>query len=402
MSLLRSATLKLLLCVLPLAFITGCWNSKELNELSVVMAMGIDSIGDQYEVSLQVVDPSQMTRNRSMERTPTLVFTSRSGTIFEAIRKVTKESSRQMYLSHLKFVIFDEATAKKGIQEPLDFLFRDHQVRPDFFTAVVRGHTAKEAVTFVSPTEVLPAMDMFKALKVSEKAWAPTSAVNVRDLLQIFTKEGIEPILTGIRLRDIEKGLTLENVSKSPDHANYSFTGIGVFRDDRLVGWMNDTESKAVTYISNRVSSTVAAVKCPISEGEFAVEVISSKVKIIPSIVEDRPKITIKAQVEANIGEMACIADLTDYNVTEALRKAASEELDFVFRAGIRRAQELGSDVFGFGEAFHRKYPRKWHSWKNNWDEEFRQLEVGIDIAYQLNRMGKILNPIELAEDNKE
>ncbi|WKL01935.1 hypothetical protein Q0F98_37110 [Paenibacillus amylolyticus] len=134
-------------------------------------------------------------------------------------------------MSHLKFVIFDEKTASTGIKKPLDFLFRDHEVRPDFHLAIVRGSTAKDAVSFVAPTEVLPAMDMYKALKVSEKTWAPTSAVDVKDLLQRLTKEGIEPVLTGIRLNNLNKGLTIDNVKKITStcelfiYRNWRFSG---------------------------------------------------------------------------------------------------------------------------------------------------------------------------------
>lgn len=101
------------MCIWLMVFLTGCWNSKELSAISVVMALGIDAVDDQYEVSLQVVDPSKMSQNSPMERTPTIVFSKRADTIFEAIRKLTTESSRKMYMSHLKFVIFDEKTAKK-------------------------------------------------------------------------------------------------------------------------------------------------------------------------------------------------------------------------------------------------------------------------------------------------
>ncbi|WP_444547184.1 Ger(x)C family spore germination protein [Paenibacillus polymyxa] len=128
---------------------------------------------------------------------------------------------------------------KKGIKEPLDFLFRDHEVRPDFYLAVVRENSAKEAVTFVTPTEVLPAMDMYKALKNSEKAWAPTSTVNVKDLLQKFTKDGIEPVLTGIRLTNLEKGLTIDNVTKSPNMLNiFSLELVFSRAIDLSIGWM--------------------------------------------------------------------------------------------------------------------------------------------------------------------
>ncbi|MBD8837212.1 MULTISPECIES: Ger(x)C family spore germination protein [Paenibacillus] len=396
----RSRILKPLVYILLMVVVTGCWNSKELNEISVVIALGIDTVDDQYEISLQVVDPSQMSRNRAMERSPTIVFSSRADTLFEAIRKLTTESSRKMYMSHLKFVIFDENTARKGIKKPLDFLFRDHEVRPDFHLAIVRGSSAKDAVSFVAPTEVLPAMDMYKALKVSEKTWAPTSAVDVKDLLQRLTKDGIEPVLTGIRLNNLNKGLTIDNVKKSPQHVNYLFTGIGVFQGDRLTGWIEESKSKAFTYISNRVSSTVASVSCPNSEGKFAFEVIHNNVKIIPKIKDNEPHITLEVDTEANIGEVTCNADLKDEKTFNAFQDAGREEQEKILKEGIQNAQQIGSDIFGFGEAFHRKYPYEWHKWKADWTRKFQNLQVDINLRYRLNRVGKITNSVDSYQNN--
>ncbi|MGY5486911.1 Ger(x)C family spore germination protein [Paenibacillus sp. ALE2] len=398
----RSTILLLFMCIWLMVFLTGCWNSKELSAISVVMALGIDAVDDQYEVSLQVVDPSKMSQNSPTERTPTIVFSKRADTIFEAIRKLTTESSRKMYMSHLKFVIFDEKTAKKGIKEPLDFLFRDHEVRPDFFLAVVRENSAKEAVTFVAPTEVLPAMDMYKALKNSEKAWAPTSAVNVKDLLQKFTEDGIEPVLTGIRLTNLEKGLTIDNVTKSPQHVKYFFTGIGVFKGDRLIDWMNDSQSKAFTYISNRVSSTVASIDCPNSEGKFVVEVIRSKAKMRPQIIDHEPHITLIVDAESNIGTVSCKADLRNEETFRDFQKSAKEHLERSLKEGIQNAQQMGSDIFGFGEAFHRKFPREWHRWKKDWSQKFQTLEVDIQLNYHLVRFGDITSPIDIGTHNQE
>ncbi|MEB4784126.1 Ger(x)C family spore germination protein [Paenibacillus jamilae] len=398
----RSTILLLFMCIWLMVFLTGCWNSKELSAISVVMALGIDAVDDQYEVSLQVVDPSKMSQNSPTERTPTIVFSKRADTIFEAIRKLTTESSRKMYMSHLKFVIFDEKTAKKGIKEPLDFLFRDHEVRPDFFLAVVRENSAKEAVTFVAPTEVLPAMDMYKALKNSEKAWAPTSAVNVKDLLQKFTEDGIEPVLTGIRLTNLEKGLTIDNVTKSPQHVKYFFTGIGVFKGDRLIDWMNDSQSKAFTYISNRVSSTVASIDCPNSKGKFVVEVIRSKTKMRPQIIDHEPHITLIVDAESNIGTVSCKADLRNEETFRDFQKSAKEHLERSLKEGIQNAQQMGSDIFGFGEAFHRKFPREWHRWKKDWSQKFQTLEVDIQLNYHLVRFGDITSPIDIGTHNQE
>jgi spore germination protein KC len=387
-----------------ISMLTGCWNRKELNELAIVLAMGIDTVDDQYELSLQVVDPSQMTRNRVSDRSPTRVYTERAPTLFEAFRKFTTMSSRKMYFSHLQFVIFDEKTAKKGIKPALDILFRDHEVRPDFHLAIARKHSAKEVMSFVTPTEVLPALDLYKSLKVSEKAWAPTAAIDVKDIMQRLTQSGIEPVLTGIELHgDLAKGISLDNVKQPGPYANYSYTGIGVFRGDRLVGWLNETDSKALTYISNEVSSTAATIQCPQSKGKFAVELTRSKIKSIPLVKENKPHIRLEVFVEANIAEVGCKVDLTNEASFTDMERAASEKLEETLLSGIHKTQQkFGSDIFGFGEAFHRKYPTLWHRWKNDWGQMFKNLPVEIQMNYNLRRIGKIISPIANNPDRKE
>lgn len=387
-----------------LSLLTGCWNRKELNELSIVLAMGIDSVGDQYELSLQVVDPSQMTRNKVSDRSPTRVYTERASTLFEAFRKFTTKSSRKMYFSHLQFVIFDEKTAKNGIKPPLDILFRDHELRPDFHLAIARKHSAKEIISLVTPAEVLPALDLNKSLEISEKLWAPTTAVNVMEMMHNLTQDGIEPVLTGIELiGNPEKGMSLDNVKQPATYASYAYTGVGVFRGDRLVGWLNESNSKALTYISNKVTSTAAVIPCPHSDGSFTVELTHSKIKTVPLVKENKPNIRLEVFIEANIAEVHCHANLTDEATIMDMQRAASEELKEILANGVQQAQQkYSSDIFGFGEAFHRKYPKLWREWKKEWPQMFKQIPVEIQMDYNLRRNGEILDPIEESPIEKE
>lgn len=376
------------------SFVTGCWGSRELNSLSIVLAMGIDKIGDQYEVSVQLVDATQMTRNRLADRSPVVVNTIRAPTVFEAVRKFTTESSRQLYFSHMRFVIFGERTAREGIGYALDLLFRDFGIRPDFQVAIVRENTAKNVLGLVTPTEILPAMDLYKSLKLSEREWAPSAAVNVLKLLEVFSQDGVEPVLTGLRLTgDEEKAKTSQNAKQPETFGDYRYSGIGVLRGDRLVGWLNEKESKAYSYIRNNVSSTVAHVPCPKSEGDFVVEVLKSQARIKPRIRDGQPSVRIRMDVQVNIGEVRCKLDLKSRATFLALQKAAGEQLEEVLVQGIRKAQkDYGADIFGFGELFHRSYPKQWREWKKDWNRRFKELRVEIEMHYQLRQFGKTIN----------
>ncbi len=383
------------LSILLLLPVVGCWSRKELNQLSIVLALGIDQAGEEYEVSVQFIDPSSMTRNRSSNRSPSSVFSERGTTIFEALRKITTKASRRMYVAHIRFIVFDEQTARKGIRESLDFLFRDHEVRPDFYMAVAKNCKAKDIIGFVSKSEVLPGMDMFKSLKTSEKVWSPTSAMNVKELMIKFSEDGVDPVLTGLSLiGNIERGKTADNAKNPISYGEFKYEGIGVFKEDRLVGWLDENDSRAFSYITNRISSSVGPVKCPGSDKWISIELTDSKVKVIPKIKDHKPVIRLNVKVESNISEVQCNLDISDPKEFKKLEESTKESLERILKNGINTVKNYGADIYGFGEAFHRRYPKQWHAWKDHWDEQFKDnLTCELEIEYQLNRTGKTINP---------
>ncbi|WP_127530367.1 Ger(x)C family spore germination protein [Paenibacillus kobensis] len=389
---------------LLLISLTGCWNRRELNEISTVLAMGIDRADGQYEVSVQVVDPIQMSQKSNTQRSATIVYSEKAPTLFEALRKSTTSAPRRMYLSHMTFLLFDETVAREGIKQTLDFLLRDHEVRPDFNMAVAREYSAKQMLSLVTPMEVLPAMDLMKSLRVSAKAWAPTSAVNVVSMMQMLTKDGLEPILTGLTIAgDAKKGITSKNVAQPATFANFKYQGIGVFRDDRLLGWLNESDSKSYAYITNHVTSTVANVTCMDSDDKFVVEVLGAKTKMQPSIRSGKPYMTMKIDVRANVGEMHCMMDLSKPKDMYKLQTEAAKRLNQVIMSGIRHVQQrYGVDIYGFGEAFHRKYPKDWHRWKADWNQRFEDMPVEIQIHYQLGKFGKIISPFDNSPETRK
>ncbi|QAY65858.1 Ger(x)C family spore germination protein [Paenibacillus protaetiae] len=377
--------------------LTGCWNRTEINDLSVVLAMGIDLTEQgNYEITVQVADPSQMSKNRGSERSPSIVFSSSAPTLFEALRKITTNAPRRMYIAHLRILILNDAIARKGIRETLDFLFRDHEIRPDFYMAVARGFKAKEILSIVTPMETLTAMDLYRSLKMSEKVWAPTAAVNVTDMIQRLTKDGWDPVLTGVTIvGDVKKGESSDNVKQPASLAEYKYTGIGLFRDERLVGWLNEQDSKGYSYITNKVSNTVGRVKCPDSDKLFLVEVHEAKTKYEPRVENGKPVMHLKVRIQANLGEVHCKADLTDENVIKQMEQLAKKQLEKIIMSSIASSQSKGTDVYGFGEAFHRKYPKLWRSWQQDWHDIFQnELKTDVSIDYTIRYFGKLTSPM--------
>ncbi|WNR46093.1 Ger(x)C family spore germination protein [Paenibacillus roseipurpureus] len=377
--------------------LTGCWNRKELNDLSVVIGMGIEMVNEEYLVTMQVVDTSQMSSNRKADRSPTLVISEQERTIYEAIRKITTKTSRKMYGAHLRLLILDEKVARKGIRDALDQILRDYEPRPDFYTVLSKKYSPREILSLVTPTEVLPAIELYRSLKLSEKVWAPTAAITIVELYQMLVKEGIEPVLTGLTIRgNSVKGSKMDNVKQPKSYAEYQFEDIGVFREDKFLGWLGESDSKAYNYIVNKVRNTVGKAACPNGSNEFVVEITKSKAKIKPEMRSGVPAVRIVLKTEGNIGELHCNVDLNKEEDFLQLQQAGKERLYQIVDQGIRHVQDdYGVDIFGFGIAFHHKFPKQWAVLKTNWNENFKKMPIDVELDYKLQKIGKTINSLE-------
>ncbi|MBP1174195.1 MULTISPECIES: Ger(x)C family spore germination protein [unclassified Paenibacillus] len=388
----KKAFLFLILALVLL--LTGCWNRRELNELAIAVGMGIDKQGDQFRVSIQVVDPGKASAKKGAGGgAPATLYTEEADTIFEAIRKITTLSPRKIYFSHLRICVIGESVATEGMAKSLDLLSRDHQFRTDFYIVVSKDTSAEDTLKIMTPLDPIPANDLFSSLETSQKNWSPSMTVTLDELISALTSEGMQPVLTGLRIvGNKEMGETSSNVQKIDPFSRLQYSGLAVFRKDRLIGWLNETESRGYNFIRGKVQSSVGFVACP-RGGKVVSEIIRTQTTIKGSVYRGEPQVNIKMQVEANVGEVECNdLDLTQVGTIYDIEKKEEEKIEEIMKMAVRKAQKsYKADIFGFGEAIHRADPRTWKSIKKNWDyEHFAELPVNIKVNFKIRRLGTI------------
>lgn len=385
----------ILILVLIALLLSGCWNRRELNDLAIAVGYGIDKAGSQYHVSIQVVDPGEVAAKKGASgRTPVTLFHTKGPTVFEALRKMTTVSPRKIYNSHLRILVIGEDLAREGIGNVLDFLSRDHELRTDFFIVVAKGtHSAEEALKILTSIEKIPASHMFNSLKASAKAWAPSITVTLDQLISDLVSQGKHPVLTGVELKgDQQIGETRNNVEEIGTAAFLQYTGLAVFKKDKLIGWLNEEESKGNNFIVDEVKSTVGHLACP-GGGKLALEVIRSQTKMKGKMENGKPKMDIDTRIEVNVGEVACNVDLTKTDTIYELERISEQAVKALMEKSVHKAQnKYKVDIFGFGEAIHRAEPEAWKTLKKNWDEHFTKMPVSIKVDTKIRRLGTVSN----------
>ncbi|OMD44110.1 Ger(x)C family spore germination protein [Paenibacillus odorifer] len=387
----------LLICVLILMqiFLTSCWSRQELNKIAIAVGLGFDKQGDQYQVSAQVVLPSQIAGSKGgVAQAPVNLYKATGRTITEALRKITTRSPRQIYISHLRILVLGEDLAKEGISDVLDSLSRDTETRNDYFIVVAKNAKAEDALKVLTNLEKIPAVRLFSSLETSRKTWAPTSTVTLGTLITELVTRGKNPVLTGLVIEgSVAVGESLKNVESidSPTQLNYS--GLAVFKDDKLIGWLNPEESKVYNYLTNQVKETLAVRKCP--HGKMAsYKVFDAHAKVKGSMRNGKPEISIQQHMEADLTEVQCKdLDLTNPKTITELEQSINKEVSEQFESTIKKVQkEYKSDIFGFGEAIYRSNPQAWKKLRNNWDQTFVDMPVNIEMDCKIVLLGKVTN----------
>ncbi|MBO9607250.1 MAG: Ger(x)C family spore germination protein, partial [Paenibacillaceae bacterium] len=387
-----------LAAAIPGLLLTGCWNRRELNELAITVGMGIDKSGDQYIVSAQVVDPGEVTARKGAtgNRTPVVLYREQGASVIEAMRKMTTKAPRRIYMAHLRMLVIGEELAREGIAPVLDFFSRGHELRTDFFITIAKNDRAENILKVLTPLEKIPANEMFDSLESSQHFWSPTNGVFLDKLMNQLVAPGRNPAITGIHIvGDKAQSGRQSNLSVIEPPGQLQYVGFGVFRLDKLIGWLNDDESKGYNYLVNQVSSAVANFECPDGSGRVVLEILRSRTRLTGKKTADgNPKIQVDLRAEGDVAEIACRIDLNDPAVFEQLQTLGEERLRALMEEAIHVAQkEMDDDFLGFGAALNRSYPKDWEKrWKSNWPEMFENVPVEMKIDYKLRRVGTITN----------
>ncbi|MCW2277622.1 Ger(x)C family spore germination protein [Heliophilum fasciatum] len=395
---MKKTKIVLLLIVILTVALTGCWNRRELNDLAIVVGIGIDKKDSHYVFTVQVINQIAIQSQTKVEsRAPVVTYRIETDTIFEGIRRLTTVSPRKLFFAHLRLVVLGEVLARQGIEEVVDFLVRDHEFRGDFFFIVARETTAAEVLEIITPAELIPSVSFYRTLSTSARFWAPTHSVQLAPLVTDLLTPGKNPVITGLVVvgNSPSKDST-QNVQKSAPPTQVLLFSIGLFHNGRLVAWLNEGESKGYNYIVNKISSSVAPIDGPDGQN-IILEISNSTTKLRSQNQDGRPMIMIEVNTEANLGEINVPIDLKRPGALSDLERSLENKISSYIFEAIAKAKSYQTDVFGFGGVIHRADPQTWKRLQPNWDQEFVNLPVEIVARVKIKKSGDIVTPLREA-----
>lgn len=391
--------IKTILLMLILLLFSSCSNYKELNNVGIVVGMGIEyiPIENQYEVTFEIINPSAVATQIGSQGVPALAGTEKGRTISEAARKVTKKFSRTNIYSQVQLIVIGEKLAKeKSINFIFDVFERDSKIRVNIPVVIARGSTVTDLLENIPSLDKFPPQSIIGKLDNYSNLLGANQITVMHEVITNLSSKGKDPVISGVTLEDKKPShVSLDNTT-TLDASYDIINGLGIFHQGKLVGWMDDPNSRSVQMINNNIKETNIQVKCDKKNVFDSMVLFRFRSKVDIKMIKNVPHINIKVTTIGHFDEVLCNDSLDRASILTKYEKKGEKEIKKIILGGIKDSQKLGADVFGFGDKFHTSNPKEFNKYVKDvskWDDLYKKAVVKVDVQYTINNVGMRKKP---------
>ena len=390
----------LFLLLTSTVLLSGCWDRMEVEERSTVLGLAVDIAEDMkedpinhpddvdipssdigmIEVTAQLAVPGQIPLGPSQggdsgPQDSVWVVKAVGHTLAEAVNNLQQQLSSTIFLGHLKIFIISDEVAREGIDEIIDFMKRNPEVRRDAWL-LVNGNRADETLKVAPKLERIPALYLSNMLDNSIKM-GKLPKVRVGKFYIALENKGQDGYLPYLTVKSKE---------------NIQISGVGYFKSKKLVG---HTKPYQIAYLNGLIEhnpgGSTAVIK--ISDTE-SVQFQSTKRKsdYTVRLVNGKPHFDVSVEVTGNItGKNNDKLDFNHSSTISNIENIAEKSFEKEFEKFIKEIQKKESDILGLGEYVRSDLSDYWDQevkTSKKWREIYKEVAVDVKVKVRIIGVG--------------
>lgn len=349
---------KILIIILTLLLCTGCFDYKEINDLAIINAIGVDYENDEYVITLEILN-DQIDKDSSKITSYTKVGHGKNLT--SAIENAADKLSKQLIFNHIKLMILSKSIIEEKFENIIDLFLRNTYFRENFYVIsatknkpeTLLNHTTNEA-----PIASTAITDTLESIRYSSN----TNVLKKFDeIVEEVITYGIDTCFSNITLKDNEfivDGMSIFNNYNYKGNLNNEYVKIYNLLTDNF-----DRPTYTINY--DNLSFTTA-----INNGKINTEIKSGTINatgnLMGRIIDNDPKYNIRDPKNL---------ERIDNDFTNLLNKKISEF--------IKVLQDNNSDILGITRNYYKKTRTK--------DKDYwLKLDIKSNIKFNINKKGLI------------
>lgn len=392
----------LILLIIILFNLTGCYDALGIEELAYAVAIGLDVTDDnELELTIQFATAggessggaSGESSGGSSQSTGTTLTTVKCSSINSGLSLINSHISKKVNLSHCLEIIFSEKLAYMGLSEYLDTLVNNIELRTDC-SIVITKCTAKEFLSHISPSLETLTARYYEASLNSSQYTGYTIDITLSEFYSHMkdTYSQAYAILGGINSDSSDTPLKVNAdyvAGESPveDSDVTDTLGIAIFKGDKLVGELTGLDSICHVLVNSNLEQCKLSVPSPFESGKYLDLILTSEkdTKCSVSMINSSPLINVEVYLT---GYGLSLNENITYNSEEALELIESYAkkyiTDQIENYLYKTAKEYNSDICGFGKYTVKNYLTldEWYkaNWLENYQDSFFNVSVNLTI----------------------
>lgn len=308
-----------------------------------------------------------------------------STSLIEIISNLMVRLPKTPFYGHTYIYVFGARGAQEKILPQIEATMSNPDSRPAVFALVTKGLASQIMQLQPSGTTTLT-----QQIKNQSEKIAIDKGVACGITMNEFSEWLLSPDRDAL-LPEIESISPVEGETV-PD--SVIVQGFGVFRQAKLVGWLDKEESLGYLLISKKLRNVHISIPFTIDNQSLAYYLSGSKNKINFKIIDGKPYFKIKIQT------VGLVAETDGFDITpdqiKPLEKIISDKIREYPLKSIACAKKYDADYFGLMQKIHRYNPSYWQEIAPNWRDIFQQADVEVEIEAKIVGSGFVSKSFSL------
>lgn len=416
----------LLTLLLSFTFLTGCYDKREIDDETYVVAMGVD-IGTTQPLRLTLrYALTQVIGSGSADGKTLNTVTIDAPTLNSGITAANGFVGKRIELSHAIVIVFSKEIAEKGISQYMYGIARGRQYRPSIYIAVSRT-SAEDYLNSINPIQEVDPSKYLESLYSNFRFTGYTSSTQFFNFYTAMTSSAMQPtaVLAGVgkfkSSDEFKSKLSAFDGKKkrTPTGGEYKagdipkvgdmeseIMGLAVFNGDKMVGELDGEETRSYLMVTGKYDQSYIIIPDPLAHDKYILLRVAQSRKPQHKVTFENGKLKIAVEVKLE-GDFVSIQSGNNYESSDkmpiieaAVSKLISSNISTLLK---RTSTDFNSDIVGFGKCFRKTFltNSEWDAF--DWLHKYKDSTFTVSVDYKIRRSGLLIrtSPVRSSENEK-
>ena len=357
---------RLLFLVLPF-LLCGCthdMNREEIDEIDLVLVLGIDYEDGKYNISALYSTGGGADSEAGTGSGAEQVAKGKGKTAYEALEDMKQKNKKNITLAQAGSFLIGEEAAEQGIDRALDFLKRDETIKMEALVYIIKDEMASEFIEEGIKNKQTIHEDL-EAMEQKQKELLTrndNSFVNILNDMEQSYSSVLIPYLIGEK-----SGLLIE--------------GYAVFDELKLIDYLDRETSDGVNFIRNITRSFPIYLKDEVS---LAVSYTNTKLKA--DLINNRITIIVKVDFETMLKEIITKENIFTQKELLRLTDAQNAYVLSILEKPVNYSKSNGRDILNLARIVENQNVSGWKGIEGEWKQQISNIEYKYQVRSQIKK----------------